>query len=146
MKNRIRFLFVSIATAIVMTACATNKGGDTKSIQGTWTIADAQLGGAPFPAQAAKSIVLKIDGGKYEVKSEGIDKGTYTMDATAEPRTLDIYGTEGPNAGKHYRCIYELHGDALKVCYQLGDGPRPTEFKSPKGTQIFLVTYQRRTD
>lgn len=142
MKTRMLFLLVSIA--VVMTACDGNKGGDAKNIEGTWAIADAQLGGVTLPAQVANAITLKLDGGKYEVKAESLDKGTYTMDAAAQPKSLDIYGGEGPNAGKHYPCIYELQGDVLKVCYQLGDGPRPTEFKSPAGSKIFLVTYHRK--
>ena len=134
------------SVALLIAGCATSKMGDAKHIQGTWTITDAQFGGAPFPPEVSKMIVLKIEDGKYEVKAENLDKGTYTIDATVQPKTLDVYGVEGPNAGKHFPCIYELHGDELKVCYQLGDGPRPAEFNSPKGTEIFLVTYQRKQD
>lgn len=143
MKTRI--LLIPVVIAMVMTACAGDKD-DARQIQGTWTIADAQFGGAPFPAEAAKTIVLKLDGGKYELKAESLDKGTYSVDATAKPKTLDVFGVEGPNAGKHFPGIYELNGDVLKVCYELGDGPRPTEFKSPTGTKIFLVTYQRKKE
>lgn len=135
-------LLILAAIAFVVPAFAGDKGDDDARIQGTWTIAEAQIGGAPLPDQAAKTIILKLDGGKYEVHAENLDKGTYTIDATS--KTLDIYGGEGPNAGKHFPCIYDLQGDVLKVCYQLGDGPRPTEFKSPSGTQIFLVTYHRK--
>lgn len=141
MKSRTLLLLLAIAT--ILTACAGDKD-DATQIQGTWAVADAQFGGAPFPAEAAKIIVLKLEGGKYEVKAESLDKGTYTLDASATPKTLDVFGAEGPNAGKHYLGIYELHGDVLKVCYQLGEGPRPTEFKSPAGTKVFLVTYQRK--
>ena len=129
-----------------MTASAGNEGDDAKTIQGSWAIASAEIGGGPFPPQAAKLITLKMDEGKYEVKAENPDKGTYTIDPTAKPKTLDIFGGEGPNAGKHFPCIYELHGDVLKICYQLGDGPRPAEFKSPAGTKIFLVTYKRKAE
>jgi uncharacterized protein (TIGR03067 family) len=141
---KFRALFILVVIAIWVTGCGGDKADDAKHIQGTWTIADAQIGGVPFPAQAAKTIILKVDDGKYEVQAEQLDKGTYTVDPTAKPKVLDIFGAEGPNAGKHFPCIYELQGDMLKVCYQLGDGLRPTEFKSPTGTKIFLVTYQRK--
>lgn len=139
-----RVFLILVAMAIAMTASAGSEGDDAKKIQGTWTIASAEMGGRPFPADLAKSITLKMDAGKYEVKAENVDKGTYTIDPTAKPKTLDISGTDGPSAGKHLPCIYELNGDVLKICYQLGEGPRPTEFKSPAGTEIFLVTYQRK--
>ncbi|HZV33357.1 MAG TPA: TIGR03067 domain-containing protein [Verrucomicrobiae bacterium] len=143
---KIHALFVVVTSVMLMTASAADKAEDAMHIQGTWTIAEAQIGGASFPTQVAKSITLKMDGGKYEVKAENLDKGTYTLDPNAKPKNLDIYGAEGPNAGKHFPCIYELHGNVLKICYQLGDGPRPTEFKSPAGTKIFLVTYHRRKE
>ncbi|HEX3625691.1 MAG TPA: TIGR03067 domain-containing protein [Verrucomicrobiae bacterium] len=142
----IRVLIILAAIAIVMPASAGNEGDDAKNIQGTWAIASAEIGGSLFPAQVARSITLKMDAGQYVVKAENFDKGTYRIDPTAKPKTLDIFGTNGPNAGKHFPCIYELHGNELKVCYQLGNGPRPMEFKSPAGTQIFLVTYKRKAE
>jgi uncharacterized protein (TIGR03067 family) len=92
-----------------------------------------------------KSITLKLDAGKYEVTAESVDKGTYAMDPAARPKTIDITGTQGPNAGKKIGAIYELHGDTLRVCYRLGGGgAHPAEFKSMRGTQDFLVTYKRK--
>jgi uncharacterized protein (TIGR03067 family) len=141
-----RVLFILVAIAIARTASAGNESDDAKKIQGTWAITSAELGGSPFPPQVAKIITLKMGEGKYEVQAENLDKGTYTIDPAATPKALDIIGAEGPNAGKHFPCIYELHGDVLKICYQLGDGPRPAEFKSPAGTKIFLVTYKRKVE
>lgn len=141
-----RVLLFLIAMAIAMTASAGTEGDDAKKIQGTWTIASAELGGRPLPSDVASSITLKLDAGKYEVKAENLDKGTYTINPAAKPKALDISGTEGPSAGKHLLCIYELHGDVLKICYELGEGPRPAEFKSPAGTEIFLVTYKRKAE
>jgi uncharacterized protein (TIGR03067 family) len=135
--------------ATVISASAGNgnaRDDDAKTIQGTWGIASAEIGGVGFPPEVARIITLKIDHGKYEVKAENFDRGTYTIDPTARPKILDIYGVEGPNAGKHFPCIYELHGDMLRVCYQLGDGPRPRKFESPAGSKIFLVTYKRKAE
>jgi hypothetical protein len=39
--------------------------------------------------------------------------------------------------------IYEIDGDTLKVCYDLGGKNRPTEFKTKEGTALFLATYKR---
>jgi len=56
---------------------------------------------------------------------------------------MDIRGREGPNAGRTIQAIYELAGEQLTVCYQLGSGERPSEFKSAKGSQVLLVRYLR---
>lgn len=120
------------------------KPDDATLVQGSWTIAEAELGGRPFPAEVSKDMTLVLAKGTYVLKTKGPeDKGTATIDATKTPRQLDVIGTEGPNKGKTLLCIYELDGDTLKVCYDLSGKARPTEFKSPAGTQVFLVTYKR---
>jgi len=73
----------------------------------------------------------------------GGDKGTYSVLSTTPPAAMDIHGVEGPNAGSTIPAIYELAGDRLTICYQLGPGDRPSEFATPEGTQLFLVHYER---
>ncbi len=46
--------------------------------------------------------------------------------------------------GKTRRAIYKLDGDTLTVCVNGPDLERPTEFKSPEGTQVMLLTLKRR--
>ena len=138
-------LLSALLLAAVTTTLAENKPDDAKAIQGTWLPVKAELSGKPMPAEFLKKIVsLKLDTGKYEVKAESLDKGTYTMDAAAKPKVIDITGTEGPNVGKKIPAIYELDGDTLRICYNLGGDSHPAEFKSPAGSKIFLVTYQRK--
>lgn len=138
-------VIILAALGLTLTASAAEQPRDFKDIQGTWLPIAAEIGGQPMTSDFLKTTVLKLDDGKYEVTVGGVsDKGTYTIDATLKPKTLDITGTEGPNAGKKIPAIYELRRNTLRVCYGLGDGPRPTEFKSPPGTKFFLVTYQRQ--
>lgn len=142
---KIPTLLTILSLAGVLAAFAGPKADDPKDIQGTWLPVKAELAGKPMPDEFLKKIVsLKLDAGKYEVTAESLDKGTYTMNAAAKPRTIDITGTEGPNVGKKIPAIYELNGDTLRICYNLGGDTHPTEFKSPPGTKIFLVTYQRK--
>jgi uncharacterized protein (TIGR03067 family) len=53
-------------------------------------------------------------------------------------------GTEGPNQGKTYPAIYELHEDTLRICYDLSGAKRPTKFRTVAGTRLYLVTYERK--
>jgi uncharacterized protein (TIGR03067 family) len=135
---------LSILSLFALTALAADKPNDSKEIQGTWLPVQAQLSGKPMKEEVLKIITLKLDNGKYEVTAENVDKGTYTMDPAAKPGTIDITGTEGPNVGKKIPAIYELHGDTLRICYDLAGGTRPTAFQSASGTQHFLVTYKRK--
>lgn len=117
---------------------------DAKSMQGTWLLAAAELGGEKFPDEIRKSIKMVLGDGKYTVTvGTRPDKGTVKLDSATKPKSMDITGTEGPNKGKTFLAIYELSDDALKICYDLSGKSRPTEFKTTKGTKLFLVTYNR---
>jgi len=138
-------IFLSILSlAISTTAIAEDKPADEKNIQGTWLPIKADLSGQPMKDEFLKKITLVLGSRTYEVAAESIDKGTFTINPTAKPKTIDIMGVEGPNAGKRIYAIYEVHGDTLRICYGLGGSPRPAEFKSPVGSQYFLVTYKRK--
>ena len=132
------FVLASLAVASAQPA------DDVKAAAGKWTIAKATVAGKDFTA-AFKSLELQLapDGG-YTLTIDGkTDKGTTKVDATKTPREMDITGTEGPNKGKTMKAIYKLDGDAMTVCYELGDGPRPTAFESKAGTPVFLAEYKR---
>jgi uncharacterized protein (TIGR03067 family) len=66
------------------------------------------------------------------------------VDEKAKPRAMDITSeTEGPLKGKSVPAIYELKADTMTVCYDLDLKARPTEFKSPAGSNVLLVVYKR---
>jgi len=129
-------------------AFATEPSADGKALQGSWVPAKAELGGNPMPEAVVKKIVLKIHNNDYEVsiEGEGKDSGTVSLDVDSSPKGMKIMGVKGPNARKTYPAIYELHGDTLRICYDLSGAQRPKEFKSAKGTQLYLVTYSRKKE
>jgi uncharacterized protein (TIGR03067 family) len=138
-------LSLCLALGTALHAFAAAAPGDPTAIQGTWKPTKAELGGQPMPDSLLQIITLKLDGGKYAVRvGDSPDDGTYTLDAAAKPKAITVTGTVGPNAGKTFPAIYELDGDTLRICYDLSGTKRPAEFKSVAGTQLYLVTYQRR--
>ena len=120
---------------------------DAKAVQGTWVPVKAEMAGQVMPEAVLKTIVLKLDQGKYEVTVGGkIDKGTCTQDPTTKPKRLSIQGTDGPNAGKTFLCIYEIDGETFRVCYDLSGMKHPEDFATAKGTSLYLVTYTRKKE
>jgi uncharacterized protein (TIGR03067 family) len=118
-------------------------------IQGSWVPAKAELAGAPMPEAVVKSILLKINKDEYEVTVQGqpgTDRGIVTLDTSLTPKAMKITGVLGPNAGKTFPAIYELDGDTLRICYDLSGAQRPKEFKTSKGTKLYLVTYARKNE
>jgi uncharacterized protein (TIGR03067 family) len=136
-----------LALAGCLSACAPAAPDDAKAVQGKWKPATAELAGQPLPDSVLKLISLKLDHGKYEVfVGAEPDRGTYTLDAAANPKGMTVTGTEGPNHGKTFPAIYELTGDTLRICYDLSGAQRPTEFKTSAGTKLYLVTYNRQKE
>jgi uncharacterized protein (TIGR03067 family) len=132
---------------IIAAACDAIAADDAKAVEGTWSPAEAILGGKPMPDAVRKSITLKLHSGKYEVLvGTNPDNGTYQLDTANKPKGMTIVGTEGPNKGKTFPAIYEIKGDTLRICYDLSGAKRPAEFKSTPGTRLYLVTYKRQKD
>jgi len=117
---------------------------DARQIEGNWKPTAAEIAGQPMPPAALQSIAMTLAGGKYTVTAEGHpDIGTYTLDTSTTPKGMTVTGTEGPNQGKTFPCIYALDGDTLKICYDLSGQARPTEFKTKPGTLLYCATYRR---
>jgi uncharacterized protein (TIGR03067 family) len=117
---------------------------DAKAIEGNWMPVKAELGGEPMPDAVLKTISLKLAHGRYKAMAESPDYGTYSLDTATRPKSMTVTGTDGPNKGRTFPCIYELDGDTLRICYDLSGRKRPTEFKSVGDTNLFLVTYSRK--
>jgi uncharacterized protein (TIGR03067 family) len=144
MKN---IFYIGLAVAVSLSASAADSLNDAKAVQGNWKPVKAELAGQPMHDAVLKMISLKLDNGKYEVLvGEEPDRGTYTLDSSSEPKSMIITGTEGPNHGKTFPAIYELKGGTLRICYDLSGAKRPTEFKTSAGTQLYLVTYNRKKE
>jgi uncharacterized protein (TIGR03067 family) len=138
-----------ISTAVVLAITGFSGADDsapkkeTKMTTGDWQLIDGELGGKKFPSEVVKGIKLTLTADKYVVTAESKDEGTVKYIPNTSPAAMEITGTAGPNKGKTFPAIYELQGDSLKVCYDLSGKARPTEFKSPPGTLLFLAMYKR---
>jgi uncharacterized protein (TIGR03067 family) len=130
---------------------ATDAVADAKRQNGTWKPAGAMRGGVKLTREELKKITLTINDGAYAVVTEGepdADKGTMTLDTSVSPKRMTIQGAEGPNKGKTILAIYEMGEgrDTFRICYDLSGKAFPTDFKSPKGSMLYLVGYRRQVD
>jgi uncharacterized protein (TIGR03067 family) len=118
---------------------------ELKKFQGTWTFESSESGGQMLPADQLKDLVLTFDGAKHTVKNgtEVIAAGTQTIDPSKSPKAIDVTMTEGPMKGVVLLGIYEIDGDTLRVCFDMGGKKRPTEFKSPPGSETLVNVHKR---
>ncbi len=141
MKNVTFVVAAMLATSVTLAA---DSFADLKTLQGTWKVAAAELSGRTLGGDFTGNTKLIIEGDRYVVMVGATpDKGTLKIDAGKSPKWMDINGTEGPNKGKSIPAIYEISGDTLRICYDLGGTTRPTEFKTKPETKLFLATYKR---
>ena len=113
---------------------------------GNWVPVLMQLNGKKQPDEVTRAIKLTINGNKYNtVVGKERDEGTLKLDATKEPREMDIITSVGENKGKPIPCIYELKGNELRVCYGLNGTARPADFKAGEDEKgvVMLITYKR---
>ena len=88
---------------------------DLKAMDGTWKIEKAEAGGKVIEAEELKAVVVTIKDGRYEVTlPDKKDVGTLKVDEAAKPKTMDATVTEGLEAGKVTKAIYELNGDSMR--------------------------------
>ena len=113
---------------------------DRETIQGTWVIIEAELGGQRLPDEGIKGTRLILTEDRYQYQN---DRGEYRLYPDAKIKAMDIVGIEGPNKGKSFLAIYGVEGDKLKICYDLTGKTRPSKFKTESGTRQFLALYQR---
>jgi uncharacterized protein (TIGR03067 family) len=117
---------------------------DLKAMEGKWKVESAEAGGKKVEAEALKDLVVTITGERYELTTkDGPDAGSLKLDEAQKPKTMDATDTEGLDAGKVIKAIYELTGDTLRVCYALAGDERPREFATSEGAPWLLLVYQR---
>ncbi len=143
--NRMIGTMVLVLGMTALAVQAADLKEEMKQLNGTWRPKSGEMAGKTMSVEALKAIKLIIADDKYTVTvgDGGPDRGTVKVDPTKKPKTIDIVGSEGPNKGKTILAIYEVSGDTLKICYDLGGKDRPTDFKTATGTMLFMLTYQR---
>lgn len=86
--------------------------------------------------------------GKYAVKPAGGAKslpieGTYTVDATKSPVTIDMKPAAGRYKDKTLLGIAKLDGDTLTVAFAEPEKPRPTTFESKAGSGVVVAVHKK---
>ena len=116
---------------------------DPPSLVGVW-VAEKGTTDGDDRAIAAGSVTIEFTAdGKVAIREGGRrpDPVDYRLDPKKNPAEIDINGP--PDAKDlHMRGIYTTDGDALTLCLSRGD-KRPTEFASPKGSDVLLLTLKR---
>jgi len=114
--------------------------------EGTWKYVCVESEKMKVSEDALKGLRLKIQGDKFTVTGENADaafSGTFKVDPSKKPKTIDVTFSDGPEKGKTTLGIYELEGDTYKACIDPAGKARPTEFAIKPGSGHALVIHKR---
>jgi uncharacterized protein (TIGR03067 family) len=116
---------------------------ELKRLQGTWKQIAYERDGVTEPLDergwdprvtfTGDVFVVTLADGSIPIK------GTFRLDPTREPKTIDWMDTIGEDAGKTLLAIYSLEGDQLVFCAAYPGLERPTEFRTRQG-QVLRVS------
>ncbi|HEY2157551.1 MAG TPA: TIGR03067 domain-containing protein [Isosphaeraceae bacterium] len=135
-------IFTAFGIGLVASDCLVARGADDpkadavkaelKRFEGTWKFVSMEFEGKAVPEASFKDARMTCEGDRFTTKSEQPSKGTFAVDPTVKPKTIDI-SVEANGQKFKILGIYELEGDTYKICSAAPGQPRPTEFAAPKG-------------
>jgi uncharacterized protein (TIGR03067 family) len=139
-------LVLGVALAVAAPGVKDPPKKEVPTLVGEWVGETGVAGGKPKPPPAGTTMTFTADG-KMVLAERGHPErnkeGTYTADPKKTPGELDLVPV-GPGPGKEEKLagIYKIEGDTLTICFAM-DGKRPTEFASPDGSAVMLITLKR---
>ncbi len=106
----------------------------------------ANVAGTELVVKELRVKYLILNSGGYSIvdrTNQIVDSGEYLVDEAVSPRTMDIVGRVGPNAGRTMLAIYRLEADRLTVCYDLDGKERPSDMRTREDQLLLSITYTR---
>jgi uncharacterized protein (TIGR03067 family) len=118
---------------------------DLERLQGDWVAVSITRDGEKFADDEAQALFRTVKGNEYTVSrfDKALGKGTFTLDATKKPKTIDVTAMTPKGKAPPILGIYEFEGDKWKFCYGAPGKARPTAFESKEGSQVTLTVWER---
>jgi RNA polymerase sigma factor (sigma-70 family) len=115
---------------------------ELERLEGTWDKDSLEYKGKPQQVVGPSQYVFKGD--KFTFIDRGTEyyKGVLKVDPTL--KTIDLVITDGEEKGTTLLGLYELDGDALKICLGPGGEVRPKELKTAADSTAKIWTYKRK--
>src|SRR5215510_9969680 len=99
-------LAVALATGVL--------AQDAGSIQGAWTVVSAERDAKATTEVAGHRLTFSGDTFGIQYEGHSLFRGTYTVDTSRKPASIDFVHGDGSLKGKSWKGIYRFDGEALK--------------------------------
>ena len=140
-----RLLVVGVVFLLVAGDAQDEVKKELARFEGTWKWVSIEMEKMKLSADALEHPRLKLMGDKFSVTEENNATfgGTFKVDPSKKPKTIDVTFGDGPEKGKKALGIYELEGDTYKVITDPAGKSRPTEFAVKPGSGHVLQVLKR---
>ena len=129
----------SVARAQTPQAPTAAKSQFLQNLQGAWILTSAD---GQDLAGSGQEVVITITGNNYvqTVNGQQVERGSFKVDDTKKPVTLDLIIAEGDDAGQTQLGILQLDGKTMQgKLTQPGLTARPTDFAPADGFFVFTA-------
>ncbi|MGI9404571.1 MAG: TIGR03067 domain-containing protein [Hyphomicrobium sp.] len=128
-----------------MTRLSKGAGSPKTGLEGTWFARSATLAGKDAPKIVGQR--LSFNGDRFRITKEGklLFGGNFSVDATAEPPSIQFEQSETQTLSGSWLGIYELDGNTLRICDNAPDmtKPRPKNFSECAAAGYVLIRFSR---
>jgi uncharacterized protein (TIGR03067 family) len=120
---------------------------DIEELQGTWSVETLQVNGGDMPSGMFKGAKIEIEDSRFTTSGMGETySGAIQIDASQQPKTLDMIFTSGVHKGLSSLGIYELNGQTWTLCLGFAGKDRPKGFATKAGSHSALETLKRESE
>jgi uncharacterized protein (TIGR03067 family) len=146
--------FLLFMTGALMAAEGSSKDDpstvDSDRLRGTWLTVSLVNNGRTLvdeksPPKEGPITKLAYEGNNWMIKvgDKTVASGKFTLDATKNPKQIDIMDESGKSNDKTKLGIYEITGNTYRYCLASAGKPRPTDFTSKEGSGNSLGVMKR---
>jgi uncharacterized protein (TIGR03067 family) len=126
--------------AVVLIAADEPKKDNDEALKGNWMAVSLKQGDQSAPADDVKKLKFNFDGKAYTnlISDQVVEEGSYAVDASKTPKTIDFDIKKGQDKGKKQLAIYQIEGNKLTIIAALpGATERPKSLK-PEPSEMLL--------
>ena len=123
------------------------------ALNGVWTLASLEVNGEKLSQDIIANATMTVKDGKYTFKmldpnklQDQIEEGTFKVDSSKKPATIDLDIKTGESEGKKQLGIYEVDDKTWKLCVnEAGQEIRPKKFQAKEGTKDLLFVFKKKS-